>query len=93
MYPPNKTETGPPIPGLIGSGPAMEAIDRLARLEGLLLDPCYTGKAMAGVIDLARNRFKPGQNIVFIHTGGSPGIFTYSEQLSAVGAGAQAPVN
>lgn len=75
------------------SGPAMEAIDRLARLEGLLLDPCYTGKAMAGVIDLARNRFKAGQNIVFIHTGGSPGIFTYSEELSAVGSGAQAAVN
>ncbi|MGT2460140.1 D-cysteine desulfhydrase family protein (plasmid) [Cupriavidus basilensis] len=72
------------------SAPAMEAIERLAKLEGLLLDPCYTGKAMAGVIDLAHNRFKPGQNIVFIHTGGSPGIFTYSEELSTVRSGAQA---
>lgn len=67
------------------SVPAMDAIERVAKLEGLLLDPCYTGKAMAGVIDLARNRFKVGENIVFIHTGGSPGIFTYSEELSGVG--------
>ena len=50
----------------------------LARLEGILLDPVYSGKAMAGLIDLARKgRFKKGENVVFIHTGGSVGLFGY----------------
>ena len=50
----------------------------LARLEGILLDPVYTGKGMAGFIDLVRKgHFKKGQNVVFIHTGGSVGLFGY----------------
>ncbi|MBD9667094.1 D-cysteine desulfhydrase family protein [Variovorax sp. VRV01] len=65
----------------IPSEAGMEAIDLLAREEGLLLDPCYTGKSMAGAMDLARLRFKPGQNVVFIHTGGTPGIFSYADAL------------
>lgn len=60
----------------------MDAIDRLARLEGLLLDPCYTGKAMAGLLDLAAHEFRQDQNVVFIHTGGIPGIFSYSRELA-----------
>lgn len=57
---------------------SIEAIKTLARLEGILLDPVYSGKAMAGLIDLIRKGlFEKGQNIVFIHTGGSAGLFGY----------------
>lgn len=57
---------------------SIEAIEMLARLEGILLDPVYSGKAMAGLIDLARKgRFTKGENVVFIHTGGSAGLFGY----------------
>lgn len=57
---------------------SIEAIELLARLEGILLDPVYSGKAMAGLIDLARKgRFGRGENVVFIHTGGSVGLFGY----------------
>ena len=57
---------------------SIEAIKTLARLEGILLDPVYSGKAMAGLIDLIRRgRFGKGENIVFIHTGGSVGLFGY----------------
>ncbi|MBV7481387.1 D-cysteine desulfhydrase family protein [Bordetella sp. BOR01] len=69
----------------VPSKAGMAAIKLLAAEEGLLLDPCYTGKAMAGVMDLAKTRFIAGQNIVFIHTGGSPGIFSYSRHLSGPG--------
>lgn len=48
-----------------------EAIELLARSEGILLDPTYTGKAMAGLIDqLRRGRFDRGKRVLFIHTGG-----------------------
>jgi len=57
---------------------SIEAIQMLARLEGILLDPVYSGKGMAGLIDLIRKgRFGRGENIVFIHTGGSVGLFGY----------------
>ncbi|WP_061709552.1 D-cysteine desulfhydrase [Pseudenterobacter timonensis] len=56
----------------------MEAVKLLARLEGILLDPVYTGKAMAGLIDgIARKRFKDEGPILFIHTGGAPALFAY----------------
>lgn len=57
----------------------MKAIKYLAELEGVILDPCYTGKAMAGTLHLAQKKFRAGENIVFIHTGGSPGVFAYSK--------------
>ena len=58
----------------------MEAIKLLARLEGLFLDPVYTGKAMAGLIDgIAQNRFRRAGPIVFVHTGGSPALFAYHQ--------------
>jgi L-cysteate sulfo-lyase len=61
---------------------SIDAIETLARLEGILLDPVYSGKAMAGLIDLTRKGvFKKGQNIVFIHTGGSAGLFGYVEDF------------
>ncbi len=60
--------------------PAMvEALALVARLEGLLLDPVYSGKAMAGLIDLvAKGRFTEGQDVVFVHTGGSAALFAYT---------------
>lgn len=61
----------------------MEAIRLSASTEGLLLDPVYTGKAMAGLIDLiADGQFTPDQNIIFLHTGGTPALFGYP-QLTA----------
>ena len=59
-----------------------EAIRMLARLEGVLLDPVYTGKTMAGLIDLARKGFfKKDENILLIHTGGSPALYAYRENV------------
>jgi L-cysteate sulfo-lyase len=53
-----------------------------ARLEGLLFDPVYTGKALAGMIDLVRKGWFDGaENVVFIHTGGAAGLFAYVDQL------------
>ncbi len=59
----------------------VEAVRLTARQEGLLLDPVYSGKAMAGLIDLIRKGevFSKGDNVVFIHTGGSVGLFGYRQ--------------
>jgi D-cysteine desulfhydrase/L-cysteate sulfo-lyase len=58
------------------------AIAGLARSEGLLLDPVYTGKAWVGLLDLIDTGFiRSGENVVFIHTGGTPALFPYREQL------------
>lgn len=55
-----------------------EAVRLLARTEGILLDPVYTGKTMAGLIDLIRKGyFKKDENILFVHTGGSPALYAY----------------
>jgi 1-aminocyclopropane-1-carboxylate deaminase/D-cysteine desulfhydrase-like pyridoxal-dependent ACC family enzyme len=51
-----------------------EAIRRMARAEGILLDPIYTGKAFAGLLDLV-NRREIGGRILFWHTGGVPALF------------------
>lgn len=59
-----------------------DAVMLLARLEGLLFDPVYSGKGLAGMIDLVqKGHFAHAQNIVFIHTGGIVGLFGYSDQL------------
>lgn len=56
----------------------LEAVSLLARLEGILLDPVYSGKGMAGLIDLTRKGFfSATDNVVFIHTGGSVALFGY----------------
>jgi D-cysteine desulfhydrase len=87
-------ESGPEVPSgrvvclddYVGTGYArptagmLEAVALLARTEGILLDPTYTGKAMAGLVDLARQgRFKAGENVLFLHTGGTPGLFAQRE--------------
>lgn len=61
--------------------PTLRAIDLAARREALILDPVYTGKVMAATIDRARET-EPGHGIMFLHTGGTPGIFAYSESLT-----------
>ena len=54
----------------------------LARTEGVFLDPVYTGKTMAGMIDLIRKgRFRKDEHVVFMHTGGYPGIFPHAESF------------
>jgi D-cysteine desulfhydrase len=56
----------------------MAAVKLLARLEGILLDPVYTGKAMAGLLDgISQNRFRREGPLLFIHTGGAPALFAY----------------
>ncbi|AYH01035.1 D-cysteine desulfhydrase [Pectobacterium parmentieri] len=58
----------------------LEALRLLAQLEGVLLDPVYSGKGMAGLIDLIRQgHFRTDENIVFIHTGGAAGLFGYRQ--------------
>ena len=67
---------GVPTEGMI------EAVKLLARLEGLLFDPVYSGKGLAGMIDLVTTGYFAGaKSIVFIHTGGVAGLFGYSAQL------------
>ena len=59
-----------------------DAVILLARLEGLLFDPVYSGKGLAGMLDLVgKGYFGDAQNIVFVHTGGIAGLFGYSDKL------------
>ena len=59
-----------------------EAMWMAARCEALLLDPVYTGKAMAGLIAHVRaGRIAAGSRVLFLHTGGLPGIFAYGARL------------
>jgi D-cysteine desulfhydrase len=63
-----------PNPGMV------EAVRLLAKTEGILLDPVYNGKAMAGLIDLVRQGyFKKADNLLFIHTGGAIALYVYLE--------------
>jgi D-cysteine desulfhydrase len=60
----------------------VEAVKMVARLDGILLDPVYTGKAMAGLIALVKNgTFRKGENVLFLHTGGSPALYAYQSVL------------
>ncbi|MCU0931584.1 MAG: D-cysteine desulfhydrase [Serpentinimonas sp.] len=71
---------GLPTPGML------EAVELLARTEGLLLDPVYSGKGMAGLIDLIRKgHFKATDNVVFLHTGGSVALFGYGQAFGLKG--------
>ncbi|MFO7728817.1 MAG: D-cysteine desulfhydrase, partial [Desulfonatronovibrio sp.] len=56
----------------------VEAVNLMAKTEGILLDPVYTGKAVAGLIDLCRKGyFKKGEKLLYVHTGGSPALYAY----------------
>ncbi len=76
--------------GYVGEGYSLptdsmvEAVRLFARLEGILLDPVYTGKAAAGLIDLVRRgRFRRDERVVFLHTGGAPALYAYQDVLLA----------
>jgi D-cysteine desulfhydrase len=59
-----------------------QAIQRLARLEGITLDPIYTGKAFGGLIELIEtDRLGGEEPVIFLHTGGLPGLFAFQEAL------------
>lgn len=61
------------------------AMATLAQTEGIILDPVYTGKAFAGLLDLAaRGQFSSGEHVIFLHTGGLPGLWAYEEDVQAV---------
>jgi D-cysteine desulfhydrase family pyridoxal phosphate-dependent enzyme len=61
----------------------LEAIRMVARAEGIFLDPVYTGKAMAALIDdVRRGVIDPGETVVFLHTGGTPALFGHADLLS-----------
>jgi 1-aminocyclopropane-1-carboxylate deaminase/D-cysteine desulfhydrase-like pyridoxal-dependent ACC family enzyme len=60
----------------------LEALRLVARTEGILLDPVYTSKAMAGLIaDIRAGKLDKGRPVVFLHTGGSPAIFGYAPEV------------
>jgi D-cysteine desulfhydrase family pyridoxal phosphate-dependent enzyme len=60
----------------IPTAECLEAIRLLARTEAILLDPCYTGKGMAGMIyDIRTGAIAPEETVVFLHTGGAPALF------------------
>lgn len=64
------------------SAEVREAIYLMARKEGILLDPCYTGKLFAGILDLIKRGDLAGQSVVMVHTGGWPGLYTKHHRLA-----------
>ena len=59
-----------------------DAVRTLAQTEGIFLDPVYVGKAMSGVIDRCRRGvFPKDSTVVFVHTGGTPALFAYRDEL------------
>ena len=67
----------------------LDAIEMAAQTEGLILDPVYTGKTMAGFIQRARQA-EPGRSLLFVHTGGTPALFAYGAALTEALSGATA---
>ncbi|GAB4145023.1 MAG: D-cysteine desulfhydrase [Planctomycetaceae bacterium] len=68
--------------GVVSPG-CLEALALTARTEGIFLDPTYSGKAMAGLIDhIRKGELKNDQKVVFVHTGGTPALFAYHGELS-----------
>ena len=74
----------------IPSAECLEAIRLLARTEAILLDPCYTGKGMAGLIhDVRSGAIAPEETVVFLHTGGAPALFSQPDPMTLVDAASQ----
>ncbi|WP_373684584.1 pyridoxal-phosphate dependent enzyme [Ramlibacter montanisoli] len=66
----------------MGNQRMVEAVQMLARTEGIPLDPVYTGKIMAGLIGLARSgELKAGEDVLFLHTGGLPSLHAYEREV------------
>ena len=75
--------------GYVGAGygqptkGTLDAINQIARREGLLFDPVYSGKGLAGMIGLAgQNFFESDKDVIFLHTGGAAALFAYDNQLA-----------
>lgn len=68
--------------GLIDQG-VIDALTLAARTDGIVLDPVYSGKAMKGLIALARAGRFQGETVVFLHTGGAQGLFGYESEIGA----------
>ena len=67
--------------GIVGKQ-EQEALSLLAKLEGIILDPVYTGRAMAGLIDMVRKgHFDKDDKVIFWHTGGAPAVFAYAKDI------------
>lgn len=74
-------ESGGPSYG-VGNPASWKALQLAARLEGLVLDPVYTAKGLAGLLaDLAEKPVLPGTEVVFVHTGGVGAVFAYEEEI------------
>jgi len=70
----------------------LTALRLLARTEGILLDPVYTSKGFAGLVDaVRRSEVRPGERVVFIHTGGLPLLFAYADEVLEAMGGEDAP--
>ncbi|MGF6208619.1 D-cysteine desulfhydrase family protein [Pseudomonas frederiksbergensis] len=62
---------------------SMGVIGLLAKSEGILLDPVYSAKAFAGMLhDIRKGAFSPGSNLLFVHTGGTPGLYAYRSEFN-----------
>jgi len=82
----NRVEFAGPGYG-VSTPEAIAAIHLVARLEGVLLDPVYTGKAMAGLLaDIQGRHLRPDEVVVFVHTGGIPALFAHADEFVAENA-------
>ncbi len=69
----------------IPSAECLQAINLPARSEAILLDPCYTGKGMAGLIhDVRAGAISPDETVMFLHAGGAPALFSQSDPEALV---------
>jgi len=69
----------------VADGQTLDAIRLLARTEGLIADPVYEGKAVRGLLELARRgRFKSGDRVLLLHLGGTPAIHAYANQFGSI---------
>ncbi|MEV5148031.1 D-cysteine desulfhydrase family protein [Streptomyces sp. NPDC052727] len=72
------------------TAPVREALRLAARTEGLVLDPIYTGRALAGLHAAVRDgTVRPGERTVFLHTGGLPGLFGHTDTIAFAEQGAR----
>ena len=66
------------------SAECIDALKLVARTEGVFLDPVYTSKAFAGLIDhIRKGKITFNETVIFLHTGGTPALFAYNEELFA----------
>ena len=67
----------------IPDGPTIDAIRLAGRLEGMITDPVYEGKSMAGLVDLIRRaEIGPASNVLYAHLGGAPALSAYSARVN-----------